>query len=177
MSQLNFFLTQDEIASKIKAILTMDCFFVFNGKAFNTSKPEPISDVIQTAGFVILILWLKNSRKAPSASIDGAGALAGKFLFDYLKDPILAIENCTYIDGLFTPGRIYFKAGWIEDKELRKEHQNAGNKLLKIFDENTIKVQKVWRVSQNVKKLVMEGCELELGSKGFRINKANIDAA
>jgi len=177
MSQLNFFLTQDEIAFKIEAIIAMDSFAMFNGKAFTTSTPEPITDVIQTKGFQSLILWVKNGSKIPLASIKGTCALAGNFLFDYLKDPIIEIENCRYVNGLFTPGRIYFKAGWIEDEALRSIHQKAGNKLLRLFDTKTIKVRKVWRVSPNVKKLVMQGSELELGSNGFRISKANIDAA
>jgi hypothetical protein len=177
MSQLNFFLTQDEIASKIEAIIALDSFAMFNGKVFTTSTPEPITDVIQTKGFQSLILWVKNGSKIPLASIKGTGALAGNFLFDYLKDPIIEIENCRYVNGLFTPGRIYFKAGWIEDEVLRSMHQRAGDKLLKLFEANSSKVQKVWRVSLEVKKLVMQGSELELGSNGFRIDKSNIDAA
>jgi hypothetical protein len=177
MSQLNFFLTQDEILFKLNTIIKSGEYVVFNGKAFNTRSPEPVADVSQIVGFQELVLWVKDGDSTPVASVVGSDAMAGKFLFDHLKDPVIEVENCSYSDHLISPGRIYFKAGWIEEEGLRKMHQKAANKVLRLFDKDMLRVQQQWRVSPEVKHWVLQGGELELGVNGMRINKEHINAA
>lgn len=177
MSQLNFFSTQDEILSKVNTILCSGEFIVFNGTAFNTRTPEPVSELSQVTGFKNLTLWIKNSHRNPLCSSIGSGELAGKFLFDHYKDPVIEIENCSYRDNLVSPGRVYFKAGWVEEEELRKLHQKLGNKVFRVFDKDSLRVEKLWRVSPEVKSWVSQGVELELGINGKRVTKENLSIA
>jgi hypothetical protein len=146
MSQLNFFFSNEEIREKIEAIMASREVEVFNGLFHDTSSPKLIGSIKELAEFDKLVLWLKNDIKEPKCSCEGRGNMEGKHLFDGLRDPIIEIDNVKDSGNLVSPGRIFYKTGWIENEDLRRRHKSWANKIYKLFDKDTIKVNKTWRV-------------------------------
>ncbi len=119
-----------------------------------------------------MIFWLKNEIKTPTCyPIDN-----GLFMFDEYKDPIIEFSDCKRSPSLISPGRIFYKAGWITDETLRKKHENWARRVSKIFNKNQKIVNKIWRISDPVIDWVNPDGNLELGRNGFRINKGNLNS-
>jgi hypothetical protein len=174
MSQLNFFFSKKDIQEKVLTIIASKEAEVFKGPFFDTEFPTPIRSIEELGEFDRLVLWLRNDFKEPRCSVKGSGEMESKYLFDYLYDPIIEIDNITLSNNLMSPGRIFYKSGWIKNEELRKHHKDWANKIYRLFDRNTLKVNKTWRVSKSVEEWIDKGGEIELGRGGMVLNKGKI---
>lgn len=174
MSQLNFFFSKKELQEKILTIIESKEVEIFIGSFHDSDTPNPINSIEEIGEFERLVLWLKNELKEPKCSGKGSGEMVGKYLFDYLNDPIIEIDNITVSNNLMSPGRIFYKTGWIENEELRKKHKNWANRIYKLFDKDTLKVNKTWRISKSIKEWIGNGGEIELGRGGIVIDKEKI---
>jgi len=173
MSQLNFFFTLDEVQSILNHLLETDEIDIFNGGFFESEFPKPIKNINEISKVENLTFWLKNDIMRPKCYSAVIGAYKDKWLFDYYKDPVILFHDCKRTKTLISPGRIFYKAGWVENVELRKKHKNWTAKVSKVFDRNLKKINNFWRISQTVENWVLNG-GLELGQNGKRIEKKDL---
>lgn len=171
MSQLNFFMTKGEIITKLKGLLSNEEYLIFKGVFFDNQKPIPVLNIDELENFNDLIIWVNNDICEPICTEKGEGNYKGKFLFDYYKQPIIEFENCIVDEKLISPGRLFFKTGWIENLELRKLHTKKTNKIVRQFNLNLISVSEQFKISSEIKNLMFNGYEIELGINGIRLNK------
>lgn len=174
MSQLNFFFSKKDLQERVLSIIESKEVEVFIGAFHDTDTPRSIRSVKEIGEFDRLVLWLKNEVKEPRCTSTGSGEMEGKFLFDYLRDPIIEIDNTTVSNNLMSPGRMFYKSGWIENEELRKKHKIWANRIYKLFDTNTLKINKTWRVSKSVEEWINKGGKIELGRGGVVLSKEMI---
>lgn len=177
MSQLNFFLTDDEIKQRLNELILTDDFQIFNGPCFDTPKPVPVSDVIQLKGFSRVIVWVNNEYEIPLCSSKGLGDFEGKFLFDHFKQPIIEINSCKIVKKLISPGRVYYRAGWIDNAELRSLHKRMAEKVRRHFNKGLLPLFSPFKFSDGIKSLLFKGYELELGRAGKKISQAQINGS
>ena len=171
MSQLNFFMTKEEIMTRLKGLLSNGEYLVFKGVFFDNQKPIPVLNIDELENFNDLIIWINNDICDPICTENGKGNYEGKFLFDYYKQPIIEFENCIINDKLISPGRLFFKSGWIENSELRKLHTKKANKMVRQFNLNLIDISKPFKISSDIKEMIFNGYEIELGISGSRLNE------
>src|SRR5690606_32952901 len=103
------------------------------------------------------------------------GKYSDYFLFDYYYDPIIELDNCKFSNGLISPGRLFYKTGWIKNIELNLIHKKMAGKLVKIFKKDLLDIPSAFKMSLGVKRLIEEGSEIELGEGGLRLSNKNID--
>ena len=176
MSQLNFFLTQDEVLERLVPIFLSEDFLIFNGRFFDKTNPTSISKIDDILKFDILTIWVKNNIALPTCNCKGRGDFEGLFLFDMYFDPIVEISNCATHDGRMVPGRLYYKTGWIKSPDLRELHRQSASKIVRVFRKN-LKPVSNFNISNSVIKLIKDdGHEIELGDKGKIINKNNLNS-
>ena len=173
MSQVNFFLSANEIRAILHKL--METNEVFDGTFFNKEYPDPTKNINDLYDSKDLIFWLKNDFIRPRCSRSGGGMMTGKFLFDCYKDPIIQLDNCIWTDSLVSPGRIYYKAGWIENEELRRLHKSWTARVSRLFSKGLKKIDSPWRISSSIENWVIQGGLLELGKGGKLIGKENIN--
>ena len=107
----------------------------------------------------------------------GQGEYLNYYTFDYFKDPVIEFTGCIFSDNLISPGRLYYKSGWIENDNLRTKHKKQAQKLLKLFSKNLSVISSPFSVSLGIRELLNNGFELELGKGGMRITKQNMNAS
>ena len=170
MSQLKFFLTTDEMNTRLNDLILSEHFKVFNGSFFDTEKPVPISTIDDLKTFSRTIIWVKNEHEEAICASKGLGAYKNKFLFDYYKQPIIEVDNCKIINKLISPGRVYYKAGWIDNADLRKLHKRMAERIKRFFSKGLLPISPPFKISSGIKALMSEGYEIELGDGGMKIN-------
>lgn len=177
MSQLNFFLFTDEILLKLNSLIKTGEVNVFQGKFFKKEIPDPVTDINEITDLSKLTFWFKNDVKEPKCYLLHSGVNKGLFLFDYYKDPIIEFSDCIRTSDLISPGRIFYKAGWIEDAQLRQNHKKWSARVTRLFGKDLMKIYNFWRISNPVINWVNnEGC-LEFEPGGLKINKENLNSA
>jgi hypothetical protein len=173
MGQLNFFITKDEIKNEIDQLLISKEYTLFKEKFFDSKFPQPVSAKSDLTKTDKMILWINHSLSKPNCSSKGGGEMKGKFLFDLYKDPVIEFDLGKTTGKLISPGRLYYKTGWIEKEELRKLHTKLTNRLVRTFKKklNPIPNHKPFYISEETIALLNKGYELELGEGGMRVNK------
>ncbi|WP_419699701.1 hypothetical protein [Mucilaginibacter sp. NFX135] len=175
MSQLNFFLNSNETLNILNSLLETYEIEIFNGWSFENEYPQAIKNMTKMQESGMLTFWFKNKFQEPKVSILNSGINKGRFSFDYYKDPIIEFRDCKRTSSLISPGRIFYKAGWVEDEQLRNEHKKWAAKISRHIDKKLKKIDGFWRISDEVENWVMEGGSLELGLGGKIINKENLN--
>ena len=177
MGQLNFFMTDDELLNEIKQLILSDHCLLFDGKFFDTKTPAIISEITNIHSLDTIIIWIKNDKRSPTCSAKGSGRMEGKFLFDNYKDPIIELDLGKTEKQLISPGRLYYKVGWIESKELRELHKKFVNKLVRKFRKNLITASRLkpFYITKIIADLLSNDYELELGKGGMKVTKHNIN--
>lgn len=174
MSQLTFFITRDETISILNTLIDTGEINIFIGGSFEQEKPEPIIKLTTLIDSDCFTLWLKNDFKEAKGIKMTQGHNKNRFVFDYYRDPIIEFTDCKRTPSLISPGRIFYKAGWIEHDALREKHKNWGKNVSRLIDKRLNKLNSIWRISDGVKDWVEKGGNLELGSGGMIINKDNL---
>ena len=177
MSQLNFFITDNELRDKLKLALQTGDYKIFVGRYFRTNNPIHIYDIDKINDFASLTIWVNNEIVDSICSQKGQGNYADYFLFDYYHDPIIEFDNCKFSNGLISPGRLFYKNGWIKNNELNLIHKKMASKLVRIINKDLVNVSSPFKISAGVKSLIQSGFEIELGEGGLRLNKKNINAS
>jgi hypothetical protein len=177
MSQLNFFMTQEEIRNEVEELINSSLFVLFNGSFFNFEIPTPMTNSKEIGESKRIIIWIKNEITQPKCSKKGAGNYSDKFLFDYYYDPIIEFDIENIVGNLISPSRIFYKAGWIKDKEIRDFHTKATSKLVRTIKKKLKTWDKIkpFYISKNTMNLLDNGFEIELGNGGMRLNKQTIN--
>lgn len=175
MSQVNFFLSDNEVRTLLLKLVETNEVLIFNGCFFDVEFPEPVNSINDLSDSKELTFWLKNDFVQPKCSGLAGGERAGKFLFDYYNDPIIEFENCIWTEKLISPGRIFYKAGWIQNEELRKLHINWTSRVAKLFTKGLKKLDTPWRISVSIENWVLQGGLVELGKGGKVVGKENIN--
>ena len=148
-------------------------FQVFNGIFFDTQNPVPVSNVDQLKEFSRLIIWVNNKYEPAICASKGLGDFENKFLFNHYKQPVIEIENCTVVNKLISPGRVYYKAGWIDNADLQQLHKRMAEKVKRHFNKGLFSISPPFKISDGIKTLISTGYELELGQGGKKINRTN----
>ncbi len=177
MSQLNFFLTDTELKDKLRFVHQTGDYKIFVGRFFKSNNPSQINDIDELVDFDNLTIWVNNKIVEPICSQKGQGEYADYVLFDYYYDPIIELDNCRISNGLISPGRLFYKTGWIKNNELSLIHKKMASKLVRIFNKDLISVSSLFKISVGVNKLMQDGFEIELGEGGLRLNEENINAS
>lgn len=172
MSQLNFFMTKEEMISEVNQLILSRDFTVLDERSFDSQTPKAISklNIDSSRGITI---WINNPIGLPNCSLKGEGSFEGKFLFDIYKDPIIELDFGKEESKLFTPSRLFYKAGLIENKELRDLHSKLANHIVMRFKKKltTTSHLKPFYISNALLEFLSDGYELELGQGGLRVNK------
>lgn len=176
MSQLNFFLTDTELRDKLRLAHQTGDYKIFVGRFFKTNNPIQVSDIDELCDFDSLTIWVNNKFVESICSLKGQCDYTDYFLFDYYYNPIIELDNCRFSNGLISPGRLFYKTGWIKNNELNLIHKKMASKLVRIFNKDLINVSSPFKISAGVEKLIQDGYEIELGEGGLRLNKENINA-
>lgn len=176
MSQLNFFMTEEEIKIEVEELIYLNLFVLFNASFFNVEIPTPIANSNEIKDSKRLIIWVKNEIAQPKCSTKGGGNYSNKFLFDSYYDPIIEFDIEHTIGNLISPSRLFYKAGWIKDKVIRDVHNKAAGKLLRTIKKKlkTWDEIKPFYISNGTMNLLDNGFEIELGKGGMRLNKQEI---
>lgn len=177
MSQLNFFMTKNELVNEINQLLSSGFYLLFDKTFFDSENPETISKITNIDSLARIIIWIKNDKRLPKCSAKGAGQMEGKFLFDIYKDPIIELDIGKTAKRLFSPSRLFYKSGWINDKELRELHTKIANKLVRTFKKKLITTSRLkpFYMTESVANHLTNDYELELGEGGMRVTKHNIN--
>jgi hypothetical protein len=177
MSQLNFFMTKDELVNEINQLLNSEDYLLFDKTFFDSESPETVSKITNIESLDRIVIWIKNDKLVPTCSAKGAGQFEGKFLFDVYKDPIIELDIGKKKMRLFSPNRLFYKAGWIDDKELRELHIKSATKLVRTFKKKLITTSRIkpFYITESVANHLTNGYELELGEGGMRVTKHNIN--
>ena len=177
MGQLNFFMTNEEIVNEINQLLISESYTVFKGRFFDSETPESINNFANLNETKKLTIWVNNNKYKPKCSSKGGGKMMGKFLFDCFKDPIIEFDLGITSDNLLSPSRLFYKTGWVDDKELRQIHIKLTNKLVRTFKKRltTAHHLKPFYISESIINLLNDNYELELGQGGMRVNKNTIN--
>jgi len=173
MSQSNFFISNDEVRTILLHLLKTNDVLIFNGRFFNNEYPEHINDINEITDLKELTFWLKNDSIMPKGIYISEGELIGKFHFDNYIDPIIEFTNCVWTERLISPGRIFYKAGWIKNERLKDQHIKWALRVSKLFNKG-LKKYDLWRISSSVERWVLQGGLLELGKGGRRIGKEDL---
>jgi hypothetical protein len=160
---------------KLKELMVSGQFQIFEGSFFDIPSPVPLVTKDQLKEFKRIIIWVTNQYRHASCSGKGRGNFENKYLFDYYKDPIIELENCKISNRVISPGRIFYKAGWIDNADLRQLHEKAANKVRRLFNKGLSPLSPPFKISDGVKKLLLKGYEIELGEGGKKINQNNIN--
>jgi len=174
MSQLNFFLSKDDVLDILDRLVETDEIKIFTGRYFEKEFPDAIKNINEIKEFDELTFWLKNEIKRPKCYSYERSSGHVVFLFDTYKDPIIEFSDCKRTTLLMSPGRIYYKAGWIENHELRRAHKNWAVRVTKLFYKRLKKLDKFWRISNDVESWVSSGGILELGPGGRKISELDL---
>lgn len=174
MSQSNFFLSPDESRAILLGIIQSNKVLIFEGIYFEVEYPIPVDDINELINAENLVFWLKNDFVQPRAICSGRGNLEGNFLFNYYRDPIIEFNNCIWREEIISPGRIFYKAGWIENEQLRKLHKNWTARVSKLFSKSQKKIYGTWQISPSIEDWVLQGGLLELGPGGKLVGKEDI---
>jgi hypothetical protein len=177
MSQLNFFLTDNELRDILRFAQQTGDYKIFIGRFFKNLKPIQINNVDELIDFDSLTIWVNNNFVEPICSQKGRGNFADYVLFDYYNDPIIELDNCKFSNGLISPGRLFYKIGWIKNNELSLIHKKMASKLVRIFNKDLINISSPFKISAGIDKLIRDGYEIELGEGGLRLNIENINAS
>lgn len=177
MGQLNFFMTNEEIANEINQLLASHNYTLYNGRFFNSETPESFANIDDFNKSHEITIWINNNQYQPRCSSKGAGEMAGKFLFDYYKDPIIEFDIGLSTDNLHSPSGLFYKTGWVDDNEVRKLHIKLTNELVRSFKKKLTTTQRLkpFYISESVIKLLNKNHELELGKGGLKVNKHNLN--
>ena len=177
MGQLNFFMTNEEIANEINQLLASSSYTLYNGRFFNSETPEPATNIEDFIDCDKMTIWVNNNKYQARCSKEGAGEMSGKYLFDYYKDPIIELDIGKTSDNLRLPSRLFYKTGWVVDAEVRKLHITFTNKLVRAVKKNLTTTQRLkpFYISESVIELLNKNYELELGEGGMRVNKHNLN--
>jgi hypothetical protein len=176
MSQLNFFMTKEEMRLRLEDLLSTGLVTLFFGNFFDTNRPAPILTLNEIGEFDDIIIWVNNDTLEPKCSSRGIGDYKDKFLFDYYKDPIIELDNCSYSPKIISPGRLFYKTGYIENESVRQQHIAVAKKAVRIFSKNLLPISKPFKISPQVKNLIEQGYQIELGRGGRVINKTSINS-
>jgi hypothetical protein len=178
MGQLNFFMTQEEIYKEVKQLIDSDSFLLFDGVSFNSEIPVPMTEPNGIENSKRLIIWIKNEIIQPKCSQKGAGDYCDNFLFDYYFDPIIEFDIRRIEDNLISSSRLFYKTGWVENRELRELHTKQTNKIVRQFKKRLHVFEKIkpFYISNGVIDLLDNGCEIELGNGGLRLNNKEINS-
>jgi hypothetical protein len=176
MGQLNFFMTKEELVEEINQLLISEEYLLFEGAFFDSKIPKQINKKGKVGKLDRITIWIRNSKCYPTCSLKGEGEMKGKFLFDIYKDPIIEMDLGSLHNKLFSPGRLYYKTGWIKDEGLRKKHTKLTNKLVRMFKKRLITSGqfKPFYISEEVVKLIKKDHEIELGEGGMGMMKGDI---
>lgn len=177
MSQLNFFMTKDELLNEINQLLNSDDYILFDKTFFDSESPERINQITNIDSLNRIIIWVKNDNRLPTCSSKGLGQMEGKFLFDIYKDPIIELDIGKTAQKLFSPSRLFYKAGWIENKELRELHTKFANKLVRTFKKKLVTTSRLkpFYITESVANYLTSDYELELGEGGMRVTKHDLN--
>ena len=170
MSQLNFFFTDHELKERLQSFLSSGDYTIFSGRFFQTETPHQINNIEDLNCFDNLTIWVNNAFCKPICTHKGQGVYCNDFLFDNYRDPIIELDNCKFSDKLISPGRLFFKSGWIENKELVLLHKKMASKLVRVFKKHLVNFSSPFMVSSGITELMEKGFEVELGEGGKRIN-------
>lgn len=177
MGQLNFFMTKGELVNEIKQLIISDHYLLFDKAFFDSECPEMINEISNIDSIDRIIIWIKNDKRLPTCSSKGLGQMEGKFLFDIYKDPIIEFDLGKTSKKLFSPSRLFYKTGWIDDKEVRELHTKFANKLVRTFKKKLITTSRLkpFYITESVSNHLASDYELELGEGGMRVTKHNIN--
>jgi hypothetical protein len=113
MSQVNFFMLEDDERELLDAVRGRGDTLLFVGRFHPTARPKPASAI--PARERIIVFTPTELAARPVCSARGAGEHAGEFLFDLHSDPHIEMSRCRLRNDVLVSGRIYAKVGWLED--------------------------------------------------------------
>jgi hypothetical protein len=163
MSQLNFLLTEHEFKEKLRIVHQTGDYMIFAGRSFKSGRPIAIQNFDGPFVDDDFTIWVKNDFVEPVCSSRGTGDFAECYLFDYYHDPMIELDGCKYSNGLISPGRLFYKAGWIKHPELRLIHKRMASKLLRIFSKGLTNFSSHVKISAGVEKQIQDGFRIEVG--------------
>jgi hypothetical protein len=177
MGQLNFFMTNNEIVELISSLILSGDYIVFEGKFFRGEIPNPFHGEGDISKSKNLVIWVRNSIYYPKCTSIGSEKMTGNFLFDVYKDPVIEFDLGQSNDKLLSPGRLFYKTGWIENEELRQKHTKFTNKVVRTFKKHLFTNPSLspFYISQGIKELLKDGYELELGRGGMRLGEVDLN--
>ena len=176
MSQINFFFSPEDILSILNKLFQSNEIEIFQGGFFKKQIPDHVQSIDDIKEFEELTFWLKNDKRQPVCHPVDRGINEGLFVFDYYRDPIIEFSDCSRKSATISPGRIFYKAGWIVDEDLRKEHEKWAKRVSRVFDKKAKKIDRFWRISDSVINWVNNNGSLELGRGGLLLNKENLSS-
>ncbi|MGK2863758.1 MAG: hypothetical protein ACSLE0_17630 [Chitinophagaceae bacterium] len=170
-------MTKEEIADELNQLIFSDSYILFDRTFFNSEVPVPISTIEELSETDRITIWINNNKFAPKCSSKGAGKMTGKFLFDYYKDPVIEFDLGKITSNLVSPSRLFYKTGWVDDKELREIHIKSANRIVRTFKKKLITTQRLkpFYISHSIISLLNKNYELELGEGGTRVTKLTLN--
>jgi hypothetical protein len=174
MSQLNFFMTSEEIETELEILLKNNDVLIFKENNFDVENPLPISTIDEIQNSKNIIIWLKNEICEPNCLTKIYQFKKTKFMFDFYTQPIIELNKSNINGKLISPGRLFYKSGWIENTELGNLHAKMAKKIIKNFNKNLKEISKPFKISFKIEELINKGYEIELGIDGFRINEKTL---
>jgi hypothetical protein len=172
MSQLNFFMTEPEFYDRLTEAKRQCSISIFEGRFFEKASPHRVPDLTDGPASQSLIIWSNNNFRAPTCSSKGLGKYEGLFLFSDYYDPIIEITICTITDKLISPGRMFYKNGWIKDAALDKFHTSVCKKIRRIFAKGLCDLSPPFKVSKDIQNMMTQGFKVELGFGGMQLPKS-----
>ena len=167
-------MTTDEMKARLFDLIASEHFQIFNDSFFDTEIPIPISNSSDLREFSRAIIWVNNKYKLAKCASKGVGTFENKFMFDCYKQPIVEIINCKIINRLISPGRVFYKTGWIENADLRQLHKRKAERIRRLFGKGLMPISPPFKISSGIKDLISEGYEIELGDGGIKLNQVDI---
>lgn len=109
MSQINFFMTQDDERAFVEMLLSRSDTLLFSGRSFPTPSPEPVRHPRMIEAVEEVSLVNSQLMPEPRCSGRGRGEHKGKYLFEMYEDPFIEFQRCAWEQEILIPGRLHMQ--------------------------------------------------------------------
>lgn len=171
MSQVNFFMTDDDEDAFLEFLFSRKGTYVLSGRFFDSREPTPLVSKEDVRAAADLTLVNKDIMPQPVAR--GGDT---RFCFDLFRDPTIEFSRSRLSKKRLLNGRIYAKIGWLKPKEANAVYKSWYGSIERWLKKHYRRVDKAWWFGAGAWEWSMAGGVCCFGHElAFAASLANVD--
>jgi len=164
MSQVNFFMKEDDERELLDAVRGRGDTLLFVGRFHRTATPEPASTIPDRERFIVFTPSELAAR--PVCSARGEGEHAGEFTFALYRDPHIEMSRCHLTNDVLMSGRIYAKVGWLEDESRNDVYRRWYSSIERWIKKRYRRGRNGWWFGPKAEEWSLAGGRVSYGDRG-----------